>query len=308
MEYSVKEEIPGVWFVDLKVGEEKEYVGAYIVTSGEGIALVEVGPSSTAEKLLYALDDVGLHYENVKYLLLTHIHLDHGGASGVLIKHLPNAYVVAHKRGIPHLVDPEMTLWKASNKVLGFVAEVYGKPEPVPKQRTISVESKTSLTLGELTFVVIPTPGHSSHHVCIFLQSRDMIFTGDAAGVFIPSLDVILPATPPPFRLIPALKSIETLISLGPKLIAYTHFGISPHAISNLKKHYDQLVIWYESTKEIMAKGIKREEEMLDLVSKRDSDLNKFLLASEKLGGLRRGINTSLKGFLQTVSEEKKKT
>ncbi|HEX3036822.1 MAG TPA: MBL fold metallo-hydrolase [Thermodesulfobacteriota bacterium] len=299
MDYTVKEEIPGVWFVDLKVGGEEEYTGAYIVASGNETALVEVGPRSTAEKLLKAFHEIGLNPESVKYILLTHIHLDHAGASGAILEHFPNAYVVAHKKGIPHLVDPEEALWKASNKVLGFVAEMYGKPEPVPEQRTIPVEKKTTLALGKFKFTILPTPGHASHHVCIFLQPRDVIFTGDAAGIYIPSLDVILPATPPPFRLSPALKSIRKLIALKPKLIAYTHFNISPNAVPNLQKHYDQLKVWHESTKEIVAKGIENEEETLELIAERDNDLKKFLIASEKLGGLRRGVKTGLQGFLQ---------
>ena len=299
MDYTVKEEIPDVWFVDLKVGGEEEYTGAYIVASEDEIALVEVGPRSTAEKLLQAFHEIGLYPEGVKYILLTHIHLDHAGASGAILKHFPNAYVVAHRKGIPHLVDPEEKLWKASNKVLGFVAEVYGKPEPVPEQRTIPVENKMTLALGRFKFTIIPTPGHASHHVCMFLQPQEVVFTGDAAGIYTPSLDVVLPATPPPFRLSPALKSIRKLIALKPKLIAYTHFNISPNAVPNLQKHYDQLLTWHESAKEIVAKGILDEEEMLELIAERDNDLRKFLTFSEELGGLRRGVKTGLRGFLE---------
>lgn len=301
MKYSVKEETPGVWFVDLKVGGEEEYTGAYIAASGKDVALVDVGPASTAENMLDALAEVGFNPESVKYLLLTHIHLDHGGASGNLIRHFPNADVVAHQRGIQHLVDPEAMLWRSANEVLGLVAKIYGKPEPVPKERIISVEREMSLTLGKLTFRVIPTPGHASHHVCIFLYPENIVFTGDAAGIYIPSRDIVLPATPPPFRLSAALKSIETMISHEPKLGAYTHFGISSNATQKLKKHYDQLEIWYESAKEIIARGIESEGEMLNLISKRDSDLRKFLLNSEKLFGLRRGVGTSLGGFLKIV-------
>jgi glyoxylase-like metal-dependent hydrolase (beta-lactamase superfamily II) len=307
MKYSVNEERPGVWFVDLKVGGEEEYTGAYIVASGKEVALVDVGPASTAENLLDALSEIGFSPESVKYLLLTHVHLDHGGAAGNLIGHFPNAHVVAHQRGIQHLIDPEHMLWKAANEVLGFVATIYGKPEPVRKERIISVEERMSLALGKLNFEIIPTPGHASHHVCVFLYPANIVFTGDAAGIYIPSREVVLPATPPPFKLAPALKSIETLISLKPNLAAYTHFNISDHAKEKLKKHCDQLVIWYECAKEIIARGIEREEEMFDLISRRDSDLKKFLHISGKLSGLRRGVRTSLSGFLQIAHEGRNK-
>ncbi len=306
MKYSLKEEMPGLWFVDLKVDGEEEYIGAYIVASGKEVALVESGPASTAKGLLDALSEIGFHHGDVKYILLTHVHLDHGGASGTLIEHFPNACVVAHQRGIPHLIDPELALWKSSNEVLGFVAQIYGKPKPVPAEKTIAVENKIHLALGKLTFEIIPTPGHASHHVCILLRPGDVIFTGDAVGAYVPSLDVSLPQTPPPFRLNSALKSIETLISLEPKLSAYTHFGFSHHATANLKNHYNQLVNWYESTNEALSKGIKKEEDILDLISDRDNDLKKFLINSERLRGLKRGVEVSLRGFIHLVEEEKK--
>ncbi|MER3447573.1 MAG: hypothetical protein C4291_12400 [Candidatus Dadabacteria bacterium] len=307
MKYSLKEEMPGLWFVDLKVDGEEEYIGAYIVASGKEVALVESGPASTAGNLLDALCEIGFRSENVKYVLLTHVHLDHGGASGVLVEHFPNAYVVAHKRGIPHIVDPEMTLWKSSNEVLGFVAQIYGKPKPVPTERTIAVENKMHLTLGRLTFEIVPTPGHASHHVCILLHPGDVIFTGDAVGAYVPSLDVSLPQTPPPFRLNSALKSIETLILLEPKLSAYTHFGFSHHVTANLKNHYNQLVNWYESINEALSKGVKEERDILDLISDRDDDLKKFLINSERLKGLKRGVEVSLRGFIHLIEEEKKR-
>ena len=304
MKYSINEERPGVWFVDLKVGGEEEYTGAYIVASGKEVVLVEAGPASTHENMLGALSEIGFGPESVKYILLTHVHLDHGGAAGNLITHLPNAYVVAHQRGIEHLINPETMLWKAANEVLGFVATIYGKPEPVARERIIPVAERLSLTLGKLNFEIIPTPGHASHHVCILLYPANIVFTGDAAGIYIPSSDVVLPATPPPFKLAHALRSLDTLVKLEPKLAAYTHFNISGRAKEKLKKHCDQLVVWYECAKEIIDGGIEKEEEMFDLIARRDSDLKKFVRVSDKLGGLRRGVSTSLRGFLQIAQEE----
>jgi glyoxylase-like metal-dependent hydrolase (beta-lactamase superfamily II) len=306
MKYSIKEEMPGVWFLDLKVGGEEQYIGAYILLSGKEAALVEVGPFSTALNIIHAFDEIGLPPQNVKYLLLTHVHLDHGGAAGTLIKHLPNANVVAHKKGIPHLVDPEAVLWKASSKVLGFVADIYGKPEPIPEDKIIPIENKMSLTLGKCSFEIIPTPGHASHHVCFFLNPGKVIFTGDAAGTYLPGLDILLPQTPPPLRLEAMLKSLDALISLDPSVCAYTHFGVSPNAGANLKRHYNQLLVWYESVTEALNKGMA-EEVIMDLISPRDKNLKKFLIYSEKLAGVKRGVELSIKGFLDFVLEERSK-
>jgi glyoxylase-like metal-dependent hydrolase (beta-lactamase superfamily II) len=304
MEYSIIERKPGVWFVDLKVGGEREYTGAYIVASGKEVAFVEVGPSSTADNMLHALYEIGYRPENVKYLLPTHVHLDHAGAAGALVKHLPNAYVISHKKGVPHMMDPESTLWSAANKVLGFVAEMYGKPEPIPPEKIIPVEEETGIDVGKLHLKIISTPGHASHHLSVFHLQDSVVFTGDAAGIYVPSLDVVLPATPPPFRLAQALKSIEAMISLGPKLVAYTHFDLSADGERNLNKHYYQLIHWYETTKKAVANRMNDPDDLFDLIAERDDDLKKFLLNSHNLVGLRRGVETSLRGFIQIVEDE----
>jgi glyoxylase-like metal-dependent hydrolase (beta-lactamase superfamily II) len=307
MSYSIKEEMPGLWFVDLKVDGEREYTGAYVVKSGKGVALIEVGPASTHEKILSALEDIELAYEDVRFVFLTHIHLDHAGALGNLIRHFPNASVIVHKRGKEHLIDPESVLWNASKKVLGFVADIYGKPESVPEDRIIPVEKRMDFDLGKVSFEILPTPGHASHHVCVFLEKEGVLFSGDAAGIYIPSLDVLLPISPPPFKLELAMKSITTMISLNPKLIAFTHFDVSKNGSQLLRKYHSQLMIWYREIKSIVVKGIEDREEMLDFISKRDRDLKRFLERSELFPGIRRGVESGLEGFLQLVDEEKNK-
>ncbi len=305
MLYSIKEELPGLWFIDLKVDGEREYTGAYVVKSGKGVALIEVGPASTHEKILSALEDIELACEDVRFIFLTHIHLDHAGALGNLIRHFPNASVIVHKRGKEHLIDPESVLWNASKKVLGFVADIYGKPESVPEGRIVPVENRMDFDLGKISFQIVPTPGHASHHVCVFLEKEGVIFSGDAAGIYIPSLDVLLPISPPPFKLELAMKSIETMISLNPKLIAFTHFDVSKNGSQLLRKYQSQLMIWYREINNIVVKGIEDREEMLDFISKRDKDLKTFLERSESFPGIRRGVESGLEGFLQLVDEEK---
>ncbi|MGB7292466.1 MAG: MBL fold metallo-hydrolase [Thermodesulfobacteriota bacterium] len=299
--------MPGFWFIDLKVDGEREYAGAYVVKSGEGVALIDVGPASTHEKILSALEDIELECEDVRFIFLTHIHLDHAGALGDLIAHFPNARVIVHRRGKEHLIDPGSVLWNASKRVLGFVADIYGKPESVPEDRIIPVEKRMGFQLGKISFEIVPTPGHASHHVCIFFAKEGVIFSGDAAGIYVPSLDVLLPISPPPFKLELALKSIKTMLSLNPKLIAFTHFDVSKNGSQLLRKYHSQLMIWYREINRLVVKGIEDREEMLDFISKRDKDLKKFLERSELFPGIRRGVESGLEGFLQLLSEEKNK-
>ena len=307
MLYSIKEEMPGLWFIDLKVDGEREYSGAYVVDSGKGVALVEVGPASTYQKILSALEDIEMVYEDVKFIFLTHIHLDHAGALGNLITHFPNASVVVHKRGKDHLVDPDSVLWNASKRVLGFVADVYGKPKSVPEDRIIAVEKRINFELGDISFEIVPTPGHASHHVCIFLEREKLLFSGDAAGIYIPSLDILLPISPPPFKFELAIRSIETMISLRPRLIAFTHFDVSKDGVQLLRKYRRQLMIWNREIKKILVRGVEDRGEMLDFISKRDKDLKTFLERSESFTGIRRGVGSGLEGFLQLAMEEKRK-
>jgi len=285
LRYILKEEIPGIWFLDLRVDHEKEYTGSYIVVSHNEAALIDAGPACTFDIVLSALDDVGILYENVKYLFATHVHLDHAGAVGNLIKSFPNAHVITHSRGLNHLIDPEDALWRASKKVLGFVADVFGKPEAVPKERILGFDRNEIFTVGKDSFEMIPTPGHASHHVCIFREQRRIVFSGDAAGIYIPSLDVQLPISTPPFKLNLALKSIETMISLKPNKIAFTHFGVASNGV-------------------LMHKKMKDQEEMLEFISKRDKDLLTFLQKSKGHKGLTRGLKSNLEGFIQLITEE----
>lgn len=307
MSYSIKEEMPGFWFIDLKLDGEREYTGAYVLKSGKGIALVEVGPASTYRKIVSALEDIELACEDVRFIFLTHIHLDHAGALGNLIGYFPNARVIVHERGKEHLINPGNVLWNASKRVLGLVADIYGKPESVPEDRIIAVGKRMNFNLGEISFEIVPTPGHASHHVCIFLEKYGILFSGDAAGIHVPSLDVLLPISPPTFKLELAMKSIETMISLNPKLIAYTHFDVSKDGSHLLRKYHSQLVIWYREVNRLVGKGIEDRDEMLDFISKRDKDLKKFLERSELFPGIRRGVESGLEGFLELVNEERNK-
>lgn len=303
MEYSVGEVIGGIWFVDLKVGGEEEYTGIYVLSDGREALLIDVGPSSTGEKVLGALKDIGILFDSVRYLLLTHVHLDHGGACGGLIRFFPKATVIVHRRGAFHLVNPDAVLWKSSIKVLGNVAEIYGKPEPVPEERIVSIEDTFYLSLGNLDFEILPTPGHASHHVSIYCRNYRVLFPGDSAGVYVPSLDAMLPNTPPPFKLDKALRSIDAMIAFNPEVIAYTHFGVSREGLYNLSRCRRQLTAWYELIKEMKVRGIGKEDEMLGAIAQSDEDLKRFIAKSERLKGLQRGLRTSLRGLIQLVED-----
>ncbi len=199
--------------------------GAFVVR-GERVALVETGPKSSLEHLLTGLDAAGL--ESVDYIVVTHIHLDHAGAAGTLAARWPEAKVVVHPVGAPHLVDPSK-LWSSASRIYGDAMEaLWGGIDPVPAERIVEVADGDTIDLGGKALRVIETPGHARHHHAYLDESSGVLFSGDALGVRLPDVGVIRPATPPPeFDLEAAIASIGKIRDVAPARLCFTHFGLS---------------------------------------------------------------------------------
>jgi glyoxylase-like metal-dependent hydrolase (beta-lactamase superfamily II) len=153
-----------------------------------------------------------------------------------------------------HLVDPEQ-LWSSSQKVLGFVSEIFGKPEPVPKERVIPVTEGVFDLGNDAKLTVFETLGHASHNLSFQESFNGGIFPGDAAGTYLPEFDVVVPTTPPPFYLDAALSSLDKLISLKPTILYFSHFGKANNAIEHLKDYKKQLKLWADIAEEGVRKN-----------------------------------------------------
>jgi glyoxylase-like metal-dependent hydrolase (beta-lactamase superfamily II) len=234
--------------VELETGGFKNLICSYVI-KGKKPFLVESGPTSSVPNLLSGLKELDVAFEDVEYVAVTHVHLDHGGGAGTLLKSLPNAKVIVHPRGAPHLVDPER-LWPSSQKVLGFVSEIFGKPEPVPKDRIVAV-TEGAFDLGSgAKLSVTETVGHASHNLSFQESFNGGVFPGDAAGTYLPEFDVVVPTTPPPFYLDAALASLDKLISLNPTVLYFSHFGKATDAVQRLKDYKLQLQLWADIAEE----------------------------------------------------------
>jgi glyoxylase-like metal-dependent hydrolase (beta-lactamase superfamily II) len=182
----------------------------------EGL-IVDPGPTTCVETLLEALGDT-----EPRALLLTHIHLDHAGASGVLARRFPELVVYVHERGAPHLIDPTKLLESASRLYGEDMERLWGEVAPVPEDRI------KQLTGGETVegFEVAYTPGHASHHVSYFDAEAGVAYVGDVGGVRIPPYEFTLAPTPPPDIDLEAwLDSLHTIASWNPSELRLTHFG-----------------------------------------------------------------------------------
>jgi glyoxylase-like metal-dependent hydrolase (beta-lactamase superfamily II) len=250
----------------------ENFLGTYVLRS-ERIALVDVGPSSCVLSLLEGLGELDIKPEEISYIFITHIHLDHAGGVGTLIKYMPQAKVIVHERGKPHLIDPQK-LWESSKLALGELAEMYGEIEPVPSERLLVAEEGMIIDLWEGTVVeALVTLGHAPHHLSFWERKENRLFGGEAAGVY--SQGIIRPATPPPFNLEQELASVDKLIQLSPSSLCYSHFGCAGEAPQKLRLHQQQLILWSEiiaaallngaSTEEIYAEINERDELLIPL-------------------------------------------
>ncbi len=245
--------------IDLETGGFKNLICSYVI-KGKKPLLVESGPTNSVPNLLTGLKELNINLGSIEYVAVTHIHLDHGGGAGTLLKSLPNAKVIVHPRGAPHLIDPER-LWPSSQSVLGFVAEIFGKPEPVPQERIVSL-TEGSFDLdegGKLT--VTETVGHASHNLSFHESYNNGVFPGDAAGTYFPEYGVVTPTTPPPFYLESALASLDKLISLKPSVLYYSHFGRADNAVQRLEDYKVQLQLWAR----IAQDGIKKNQNVEEI-------------------------------------------
>ncbi|MGD8566396.1 MAG: MBL fold metallo-hydrolase, partial [Candidatus Bathyarchaeota archaeon] len=180
--------------IDLEPAGIKGFVASYVL-KGKNVAIVEAGPMASVQNLKRALDELGVNLEEILFVAATHIHLDHSGASGRLLKYLPNAKLIVHHRGAPHAANPEK-LWAQAQEALGEVAQIYGKPEPVPEDRIIAAEDGMSFNIGDgVKLEVVETLGHASHHLSYHEKLSGGIFTGDAAGVYLSEFNLVVPTT-----------------------------------------------------------------------------------------------------------------
>ena len=254
-----------IHLIDLEPAGVEDLIASYVL-KGNRVGIIESGPSSTVQNLLSGLEELNVKPEEVAYVAVSHIHLDHGGGAGILLKHLPRAKLIVHPKGAPHMVNPEK-LWNQATQVLGErITRIYGRPEPVPQERIITAADGMVIDLGDdVKLKVVETLGHASHHLSYYDKLSDGIFTGDSAGIYADKADVVVPTSPPPFRLDITLASIDKMMRLKPKSLYYTHFGKGgTDAVEKLRMYKEQLKLWAKIAKE----GIERGED-LKMISRR---------------------------------------
>jgi glyoxylase-like metal-dependent hydrolase (beta-lactamase superfamily II) len=225
-------------------------IGCYLVETSDGLALQDCGPATCVVELKNRLTDRGLELHDLRHLLLSHIHLDHAGAAGTLVREHPALQLHVSEIGAPHLVDPER-LERSARRLYGDEFDtLWGELVPVPEANIHVVGTDV---LGLECF---PTPGHASHHVC-YLDGDGTLYAGDATGVRIQPSRAVLPPTPPPeFDLEAWQTTLDEIERHEPERLALIHFGVAddaePH-IADLRARLERWTAW-------VGDGISRDE------------------------------------------------
>lgn len=212
--------------IDLDFRGCPECVGAFLVRTSAGPVLVEAGPARCLPALEAGLAAEGTGLHEVRELLLTHIHLDHAGATGACTAAGATAHV--HPRGARHLIEPERLMASATRVFGSFLEENLGHLEPSPSERVRPVEDGERIVIGDASFTAVETPGHAAHHHAWLLEAdgRREVFAGDAAGMRIPGTSfATLPLVAPEFDPQAWQASIERIRGLEPDALWLTHFG-----------------------------------------------------------------------------------
>lgn len=208
------------------------FVSSHVVADHNELALVDVGSAINADHLLAQIEALGHSAQQVKYIIVTHVHLDHAGGAGVLMQRCSNAQLVVHPRGAKHMIDPS-ALIAGATAVYGEeeMRRSYGDILPVPEARVIVAEDDSTLSLGKRQLRFIDTPGHAYHHLTVVDDFARAVFVGDTFGSAYPVFTVngsafLFPATSPTQFDPDALeKSVERILSYSPAHAYLAHFG-----------------------------------------------------------------------------------
>ena len=221
----------GIICIDAELNRPAQ-VAFYLLIEGDQAVFIDTGTYSALPNALATLQANGLTPEQVAYVIPTHVHLDHAGGAGAMMREFPRAKLVVHPRGARHMIDP-LQLFDGVAQIYGAerAEHQYGKPIPVAADRVIEAPDNFTLELNGRSLLFLDTPGHARHHFCVFDERTGTIFSGDTFGVSYRELDTphgafIFPTTSPvQFEPEALHRSVDRLAALKPRQILLTHFG-----------------------------------------------------------------------------------
>lgn len=218
---------PDTYLADVRMFQQEGFGAIYLVDDDRK-AIVETGTSWDAGRIREAVRSFGMKGGDIDALILSHIHLDHAGGAGFLLPDMPRAKVYVHERGFKHLVDPTKLVASAREALGPQESEIFGTMRPIPPDRIVAVKDQDRLDLGRHSLVFLDSPGHAPHELTILDERTRCVYAGDAAGLYFPGDEILMPIAPAPaFDLEKNVETLRRLLALEPKALLFSHYG--PH-------------------------------------------------------------------------------
>lgn len=247
----------GIKQLDTFLGGLSHLTAGFLV-EGPQPALIETGSQTSAKTVIDELNAAGVDPKSLRWLVVTHIHLDHAGAVGDVAAAFPNATIVVHEKGARHLIDPSRLIDSASRVYGPLLDSVYGRMIPVESDRVLAAADGQLLDIGNgRKLRLVDSPGHAKHHHAVFDEQTGTLLVGDAVGVQLPDVPVGLrPATPPPdFDLEHAVASLHKFAELKPSKLVLTHYGPVDDAAHTLDEAEAGLYKWVSVAEAVLQKS-----------------------------------------------------
>jgi len=249
----INEVAENIYMIDDQLYSIPKFGATYLLD--EKKALIDSGPTTSNNVVLDGIRKVGFRPEDIAYIIVTHVHLDHAGGVGVLLKDMPQAQVVVHHKGVRHLVNPAK-LVSGTMQVQGEEALMKnGEVVPIEEHRAQAIHDGDTIKLSNKQVLkFIDAPGHATHELCIYESRNGGLFVGDAVGNYIAGNEILVPVTPPPsFGLELYINTLKRLMRLNATTIYFSHFGISNKVQEKLQLAIDKL----QAREDIVIKAVK---------------------------------------------------
>ena len=243
---------PATRYTDIRMMGVEGFGAVYLIDD-EAKAIVETGTSNDVRAILDAVRAFGLRPADVDHVIVSHVHLDHAGGAGFLLKEMPNATVYVHERGYKHLVDPSKLVASAAS-ALGDMAGEFGTMAPIPPDRLRAVRDNETLDLGGRVLRFFDSPGHAPHQLTVLDEKNRCVYTGDAAGLYFPGDEILIPITPAPgFDLQANLATFRRLLALKPRALLFSHYGPHERPKEAIERQLIQYPAWDDLVRRFLA-------------------------------------------------------
>ncbi len=251
----------GLDYFDLNFIGQPGIIATGLLHGRSGIAVIDPGPTTCLATLKSELAARGYSTADIRWILITHVHLDHAAATGSLLTECPNARVIVHERGAPHLVDPSKLVSSATRLYGDDMERLWGEIIPVPAANIDVIGDGAEMEIAGHDVDIAYTPGHAWHHISFFVRGANVAFVGDTAGISRPHGRIVLPPTPPPDIDLEAWHaSTERILSWHPDVLFLTHFGPQSSPRVHFQDMWKRMDDWSAKVQATLAQDLTDEQ------------------------------------------------